>query len=85
MVVQHLIAPSTLPSLSDVGGVSVLSYNVLLPNSVDGWWNYKMYLPPLTKETKYMSDWDYRKKLLRERIETTGEWLTLIVGEMRYE
>lgn len=23
--------------------LSVLSYNILLPNSVDGWWTYKMY------------------------------------------
>jgi hypothetical protein len=51
--------------------LSVLSYNVLLPNSVDGWWNYKMYLPPLTDRS--MSEWPYRRKLLQERIQQIGK------------
>jgi hypothetical protein len=79
MVIEHLVAPATLPqsSASHVEGLSVLSYNVLLPNSVDGWWNYKMYLPPLTPENQYMSDWEYRKQLLRERIQVTGEFISI--------
>ena len=44
------------------------SYNVLLPNSQDGWWNYKMYNPPLGPDQKEVSTWEYRKSLLRERI-----------------
>jgi hypothetical protein len=50
--------------------LSVLSYNVLLPNSVDGWWNYKMYLPPLTDRS--MAEWPYRRNLLQERIQLIG-------------
>lgn len=46
------------------------SYNILLPNSQDGWWTYKMYLPPLTDadQSSIFSTWEYRKSLLRERI-----------------
>lgn len=64
-VCQRLIAPATLPRIPEA--LSVLSYNVLLPNSQDGWWNYKMYLPPLSPEEDF-STWEYRKSLLRERI-----------------
>mmetsp|Transcript_4628 Transcript_4628/g.9497 ORF Transcript_4628/g.9497 Transcript_4628/m.9497 type:complete len:483 (+) Transcript_4628:335-1783(+) len=53
---------------SSVTGLSVLSYNVLLPNSQDGWWNYKMYLPPLSPENEFVSTWEHRRSLLRERI-----------------
>lgn len=36
-----VIAPNTpLPTIED--GVSVLSFNVLLPNGNDGWWIYKV-------------------------------------------
>jgi hypothetical protein len=31
--------PGSSPMHSEI---SVLSYNVLLPNSIDGWWNYKV-------------------------------------------
>jgi len=48
--------------------LSVLSYNVLLPNSVDGWWTYKMYNPPLSEEYRYQSSWDYRRDLLKNRL-----------------
>jgi Endonuclease/Exonuclease/phosphatase family len=49
--------------------LSVLSYNILLPNSIDGWWTYKMYMPPLPPERQYQSSWEYRKQLLRNRIQ----------------
>ena len=69
MVVQHIVGPVSFATLSlPDPSLSVLSYNVLLPNSVDGWWNYKMYNPPLSPENEYMSTWDYRKDLLRNRI-----------------
>jgi hypothetical protein len=84
-VVQHLIGhaatlPSPPPLLPSVDGsstistiemeqLSVLSYNILLPNSIDGWWTYKMYMPPLPPERQYQSSWEYRKELLRNRIQ----------------
>ena len=46
----------------------VLSYNILLPNSVDGWWNYKMYHPPLSPDMFHVSTWESRRELLKERI-----------------
>ncbi|CAB9517202.1 5'-phosphodiesterase 12 [Seminavis robusta] len=64
--VQHLISPASLPANDK--GLSVVSYNVLLPNSSDGWWNYKMYNPPL--EQQDLSNWDYRRQLLQERLRT---------------
>ncbi|KAL7534215.1 hypothetical protein ACHAXR_009884 [Thalassiosira sp. AJA248-18] len=63
---QHLASPARLPRIP--AALSVLSYNVLLPNSQDGWWTYKMFLPPLGPEEDHISSWDYRKSLLRERI-----------------
>ena len=74
-MIQHLVGPAPLPVAPSVPEtLSVLSYNVLLPNSVDGWWNYKMYLPPLGPDRQYMAEWEYRKELLRERIATVGKF-----------
>jgi len=68
---MHLVSPASLPNLAaDIPSLSILSYNVLLPNSVDGWWTYKMYSPPLTKETHYQSTWEYRSSLIQERLKT---------------
>jgi exonuclease III len=64
--VSHLVAPATLPS--PPGSLSVLSYNVLLPNSVDGWWNYKMYSPALSESNRRIAEWDFRRDLLKSRI-----------------
>ena len=77
VLVKHLISPATLPqpsiitppSSAIVEQLSVLSYNVLLPNSEDGWWTYKMYSPPLPKELQYQSSWEYRQDLLKKRIQ----------------
>ena len=66
VAVKHLASPATIPRLPAC--LSVLSYNVLLPNSQDGWWNYKMYLPPLAPPDEHIATWEYRKSLLRERI-----------------
>jgi len=75
MVVQHLLGPTSFSSCSSMGQLSLLSYNVLLPNSVDGWWNYKMYLPPLTDANAHWSTWEYRKELLKDRIATVSKYL----------
>ena len=77
VTVKHLISPATLPRLptpvslapDSKQQLSVLSYNVLLPNSADGWWTYKMYMPPLPDELQYASSWDYRRDLLKKRIQ----------------
>ena len=71
VAIQHIVGASALPA-APADCLSVLSYNVLLPNSVDGWWNYKMYLPPLGPDRIHISLWDYRKDLLRDRIATVG-------------
>jgi hypothetical protein len=78
MVVQHVLGPAVgfpllMTSSANAESLSVMSYNVLLPNSVDGWWNYKMYLPPLSKEQTYISSWDFRRDLLKERISLVGK------------
>lgn len=73
VLVEHLISPATLPKIPaappSIEQLSVLSYNVLLPNSSDGWWTYKMYMPPLPKEFQYQSSWDYRQDLMKKRIQ----------------
>lgn len=71
-VIQNLVGPALLPTSFELPSLSVLSYNVLLPNSVDGWWNYKMYNPPLSPQNQYMSTWEYRQRLLKERIAAIG-------------
>jgi mRNA deadenylase 3'-5' endonuclease subunit Ccr4 len=70
-IAQHLVGPALLPTSLELPSLSVLTYNVLLPNSVDGWWNYKMYHPSCSD--KYCS-WEYRQQLLKERIAAVGTW-----------
>ena len=41
-----------------------MSYNVLLPNSQDGWWIYKYYKDSRGPHT----DWPQRQNLLRQQI-----------------
>ena len=65
-ILQHRAA---LSASSSPSSISVLSYNVLLPNSADGWWCYKMYSPrlrvPVTEEE---TSWPHRRGLLRTAI-----------------
>lgn len=48
-------------------GLSVLSYNVLIPNSVDGWWVYKTYSPRNQVELSSTS-WNYRQRLIEDLV-----------------
>ena len=68
-------------NVNPFNSLSVLSYNVLLPNSQDGWWTYKMYSPPLVllptnddddddDDRRSIASWEYRRNLLRDRIAT---------------
>ena len=63
---KHFVSPVSLPT--STSSLSVLSYNVLLPNSQDGWWNYKMYNNH-SADLNVISSWDYRKRLLKDRIQ----------------
>ena len=44
---------------------SVLTWNILLPNSQDNWWNHKMYASwiPMNKR-----EWSHRQRLIQERL-----------------
>ena len=57
----------------DVDDISLMSYNILLPNSQAGWWVYKYYHPsiPLKHRT-----WEARKKLLAAQIPRTVDVFT---------
>jgi endonuclease/exonuclease/phosphatase family metal-dependent hydrolase len=67
LLVDRLTGPGvSLPQFSfTVEQLSVMTYNVLLPNSMDGWWTYKMYSPNVDPE---VSSWQYRRNLLKGRI-----------------
>jgi hypothetical protein len=79
---SHLTYPEALPATPTPDTLSVMSYNVLLPNSQDGWWTYKNYYPPVAdllverKEGQQADDvitsWEYRQNLIKEKIETLG-------------
>ena len=55
--VAHLEAPKAR-------GLTCMSYNVLLPNSKDGWWIYKYYREPHGPHTT----WVERQSLLKKQI-----------------
>lgn len=60
-----LVRGNATGDAQEAATLSVLSYNVLLPNSVDGWWIYKYYdhdAPAM------VSSWEHRQKLLRDCI-----------------
>lgn len=80
-MVQILQGPCALPPTTTTTVVtpsptlSVMSYNILLPNSVDGWWTYKMYSPPVVEEEdeqNNIASWEYRRFLIQERIRLVG-------------
>ena len=45
--------------------ISLMSYNILLPNSEQGWWVYKYYHPDIPNEDR---TWEARKRLLKRQI-----------------
>jgi hypothetical protein len=74
-MVQLLTYPVSLPQPSPTSAhLSIVTYNVLLPNSADGWWNYKMYSPPLDQEQMHVSTWEYRKQLLKDKLALLGKY-----------
>ena len=54
--------------------ISLLSYNILLPNSLHGWWVYKYYHPDIPIE---QTTWPYRKQLLAGQLSVGADLLTL--------
>lgn len=70
-MITHLVSPAGLPPSVGTASLSVMTYNVLLPNSVDGWWTYKMYSPPLPPNSA-IDGWDHRRDTLRERVRGSG-------------
>ncbi|KAJ1486950.1 hypothetical protein T484DRAFT_2281021 [Baffinella frigidus] len=45
--------------------LSLSTYNVLMPNSVDGWWIYKYYQPEVPEEERA---WPKRQALLKSKL-----------------
>jgi mRNA deadenylase 3'-5' endonuclease subunit Ccr4 len=58
-------ASSNYDDAPDNPEFSILSWNILLPNSQDNWWNHKMYSQwvPMDKRK-----WPHRQGLIRERL-----------------
>jgi endonuclease/exonuclease/phosphatase family metal-dependent hydrolase len=73
---EHLMFPEDLPPTTTLDSLSVMSYNVLLPNSSDnnGWHIFKSYYPPVASPTgqEFVALWEYRKNLIRKKIENFG-------------
>ena len=44
---------------------SILSWNILLPNSEDNWWNHKMYSSWVPMEKR---EWPHRHQLIKDRL-----------------
>lgn len=63
--VTILPAGEALPQVEDGNSFTCLSYNVLLPNSKDGWWIYKYYRDPHQN-----TSWPERQALLKKQILT---------------
>jgi len=63
-----LSSGSTLPQLG-ARGFSLISLNVLIPNSVDGWWIYKMYDGRTAHAT---TEWPARQRLLKHLLLTAN-------------
>ena len=60
---MFVIHPNKINARSD--DISLMSYNILLPNSEQGWWVYKYYHPNTPREER---TWESRKKLFKKQI-----------------
>lgn len=60
------IVEDELPALPPGEGFTLSSFNILLPNSWDGWWVYKYYDPSVAEAHRA---WPHREKLLTNYIE----------------
>eukprot|EP00903_Cladosiphon_okamuranus_P013552 g12623.t1 len=58
-----VVLPANVPLPEIPDGITVVSFNVLLPNGKDGWWMYKSYQPHVPEEHRA---WPYRKALMRK-------------------
>ena len=56
---------SASPSASSPHLLRILSHNIMIPNSKDGWWIYKCYLPTTPMELR---QWGARKAMLKEAL-----------------
>ena len=71
---MHLPAAAALPRLCSAG-FSIVSFNVLLPNSQDGWWLYKYYDNDTPLSTTL---WPARASLLAERLLTADADIVML-------
>lgn len=65
---SSVLVPATVPLhefASRHHGISIVSYNVLLPNSQDGWWVFKYYDASTPNAAR---TWAHRQALLRETL-----------------
>ena len=60
----ELVPAAEMPDAT-ANSLTVLSYNVLLPNSSDGWWIYKYYSP---SDGRDVTGWPHRQALLRRQL-----------------
>ncbi|CAM9774404.1 unnamed protein product, partial [Sphacelaria rigidula] len=61
-LIEILPPREQLPHMGDEG-LTVVSFNVLLPNGKDGWWIYKSYQPHVPEEHR---TWPYRQALMKD-------------------
>jgi endonuclease/exonuclease/phosphatase family metal-dependent hydrolase len=94
MIPERFVFPAALPksSTSTVAGgndfLSIMTHNVLLPNSCDAWWTYKMYDPAILPPPPInycvvqnddgifrhddITSWEYRRDLIQEKVRVMG-------------
>jgi hypothetical protein len=85
MIVSSSTSLSPLPFPSSSVSISILSYNILLPNSLPskvdqkqgGWWVYKMYSPRHhLNESNHsnidITSWNYRSRLIQEDLKQSN-------------
>eukprot|EP00588_Corethron_pennatum_P006020 CAMPEP_0194292874 /NCGR_PEP_ID=MMETSP0169-20130528/46663_1 /TAXON_ID=218684 /ORGANISM="Corethron pennatum, Strain L29A3" /LENGTH=519 /DNA_ID=CAMNT_0039041205 /DNA_START=79 /DNA_END=1638 /DNA_ORIENTATION=- len=77
MLLTHRVSPQNVAAgAAALPQLTVLSYNILMPNSSDGWWTYKMYNPPVAKfpystddgDDDGISSWPYRRSRLESKL-----------------